>query len=260
MSSLPRLAAVVLAVSWIPLLGGGCAHYEYDLVEPPELARHVGKSEVVVPKEPLEYRMRTVENRLVIHVINPTDEPVTLIGQQSYIVSPGGQSHPLRPQTIAPHTFIPLILPPMRPYYYYPYYPTWGWGFGVVGVGGHFHGGGHHHGNGGGSGGHGSAAGGGGHGGGGGGHGGGGHRGHHRGGHVSYSVGVSSGFYDPFYYWPPYYGPPYYGPVYYMGDDETDPVYWEWKGETDVRVHLVFQRGTNARTFSDDFTFHRKKM
>jgi hypothetical protein len=232
MSSLPRFAAVVLAGVLVLLLGGGCAHYEYDLVEPPELARHVGKSEVVVPLEPLEYRMRTVENRLVIHVVNPTDEPVTLIGPQSYIVSPGGQSHPLRTQTIAPHTFIPLILPPMRPYYYYPSYPTWGFGFGVVGVGGHFHGGDHDR-----------------------------HHGHHRGGHVGYSVGVSSGFYDPFYYWPPYYGPPYaYGPTYYMADDETDPVYWEWKGETDVRLHLVYQRGGNARTFVDPFTFHRKKM
>jgi hypothetical protein len=119
----------------------------------------------------------------------------------------------------------------MRPYYYYPSYPTWGWGFGVVGVGGHFHGGDHDH-----------------------------HHGRHRGGRAFYSVGVSSGFYDPFYYWPPYYGPPYYGPAYYMADDETDPVYWEWKGESDVRLHLVYQRGTNANMFTDPFTFHRKKM
>jgi hypothetical protein len=157
-----------------------------------------------------------------MHVVNPTDEPVTLVGPQSYIVSPGGQSHPLRPQTIAPHTFIPLILPPIRPAYYYPSGPTWGFGFGVVGVGGHFHGhdGGHHRG------------------------GGGGHRGR---------VYYSAAYYDdPFLYGPP--------PYYLVDDEEADTIYWKWKGESDVRLHLVFQRGTNAKTFSDDFTFHRKKM
>ena len=217
------LRPATLALLLLPLLAGvgGCAHYEYDIVQPPELARHVGTGEEVIPVDPLEYRMRTVENRLVLHIINPTDDPVTLIGAQSYIVSPGGQSHPLRPQTIAPHTFIPLILPPMRPYYYYPSGPTWGFGFGVVGVsGGHSH-----------------------------------HDGHHGGGHRGGRVYYSAAYYDPFFY-----GPPYYGPPYYMVVDEADPIYWEWKGESDVRLHLVFQRGTNAKTFSDDFTFHRKKM
>jgi hypothetical protein len=214
-----RFARFVFLV--LPLLGAGCAHYEYDLVQPPELARHVGRSEAVVPVDPLEYRLRTVENRLVIHVVNPTDEPVTLIGPQSYVVSPNGQSHPLRPQTIAPHTFIPIILPPMRPYYYYPSGPTWGFGFGFVGVS-HMH---HHRG--------------------------GGHRG--RGG-VFYGAGV--GYDDPYFYGPP--PPP--PPPYYLSDDEADTVYWPWKGETDVRLHLVYQRGTNAKTFSDDFTFHRKKV
>jgi hypothetical protein len=213
-----RPASVALLL--IPLLGG-CARYEYDLVEPAELARHIGKAEEVVPVDPLEYRLRTVENRLVIHVVNPTDEPVTLVGPQSYIVSPGGQSHPLRAQTIAPNTFIPLILPPVRPAYYYPSGPTWGFGFGVVGVGGHSHNhdGGHHRG-------------------------GGGHRGR---------VYSSAAYYDdPFLYGPP--------PYYLVDDEVADTIYWKWKGESDVRLHLVFQRGTNAKTFSDDFTFHRKKM
>jgi hypothetical protein len=212
-----RLATVALFLT--PLLGAGCARYEYDLVQPPELARHVGRSEVVVPVDPLEYRLRTVENRLV----SPTDEPVALIGSQSYIVSPNGQSHPLRPQTIAPHTFIPIILPPMRPYYYYPTGPTWGFGFGVVGVS-HIH---HDH------------------------HRGGRHRGRDG---VFYGGGV--GYADPYFYGPPLPPPP----PYYLSDEEVDMVYWPWKGESDVRLHLVYQRGTNAKSFSDDFTFHRKKM
>ena len=46
---------------------GGCAHYEYDLVRPPELSRHIGaKAWEVVTLDPLEYRLRTSDNRLVI--------------------------------------------------------------------------------------------------------------------------------------------------------------------------------------------------
>jgi hypothetical protein len=199
-----RFAAVAALVCWLPLLGGGCARYEFDLVEPAELARHVGgKGEEVVPIDPLEYRLRAVEGRLVMNVINPTGDPVTLLGAQSYVVAPGGQSHPLRWQTIAPHTFVRLILPPMRPYYRAG--PTFGIGVGV-GVS-------HHH--------------------------------HYGGGFYPYPW-----MYDPFFDEPRYY-------TYY---DESDVTYWEWKGESDVRIHLVYQRAGNAGTFSDDFTFHRKKM
>ena len=74
-------------------------------------------SEEVVRIDPLEYRLRSYENRLVVNVFNPTPDPVTLAGERSYVVAPNGQSHPLRGQTIAPDTFVKMILPPMRPYY-----------------------------------------------------------------------------------------------------------------------------------------------
>src|SRR4051812_15880749 len=97
---------------------GGCTHYEYDLTAPPELTRHIGaKSDELIRIDPLEYRLRTVEDRLVLSIFNTTDQPITLLGDRSYTVSPAGQSHPLRGQTIAPHAYIRIILPPMQPFY-----------------------------------------------------------------------------------------------------------------------------------------------
>jgi hypothetical protein len=122
---LPTTLAVALFVA------GGCARYEYDLVSPPDLARHIGsKADEVLRVDPLEYRLRSFDNRLVVHVHNPTDDPVQLVGGQSYVVAPTGQSHPLRGQTIAPGTFIKLIFPPPRPYYPASH-PNFGIGFGV---------------------------------------------------------------------------------------------------------------------------------
>src|SRR6184192_495438 len=103
----------------ITLLLTGCARYEYDLVFPPDLARHIGeKSDEVVRVDPLEYRLRSYDNRLVLSIFNPTQDPITLGCDRSYVVDPKDQSHPLRSQTIAPNTFVRLILPPMRPGYY----------------------------------------------------------------------------------------------------------------------------------------------
>jgi hypothetical protein len=179
------------------LLLSGCAHYEYDLVFPPDLARHIGgKSDEVVRIDPLEYRLRSYDNRLVMSIFNPASDPVTLVGEKSYVVDPNGQSHSLRPQTIAPNTFIKLILPPMRPYYYQGS-PTIGFGLGF--------------------------------------------------GYSRARYGYP--FYDSYLYDEPRYV------TYY---DESDTTYWDWDGETDARLHLVYQRGSN--TFAHDFTFHRKKM
>jgi hypothetical protein len=177
----------------------GCARYEYGLTTPPDLARHIGaKTEEVIQRDPLEYRLRAVEDRLVMNIYNTTDDPIALLGDRSYVVAPSGQSHPLRSQTIAPHTFIKLILPPMRPFYREAG-PTFGIGF-----------------------------------------------------------GLSSGYgyrgfrnYDPFFY-------DYAEPRYYTYYDPSDATYWNWEGETDARLHLLFQR--DKETFAQDFGFHRKKV
>jgi hypothetical protein len=122
----PLLSLVVLT------LVSGCARYEYQLTQPPDLAVHVGtKSDAVVARDPLEYRLRTVDNLLVMRVFNRADAPVQMLGDQSTVVDPRGQSHPLRNQGIAPQRFIKLFFPPPRPRYYQPG-PTFGFGVGTV--------------------------------------------------------------------------------------------------------------------------------
>jgi hypothetical protein len=132
MPSRPSILAVACVfATLLTLSGAGCAKYEYDLVKPSELQRHIGKNtDAVVPIDPLEYRMRTVDNRLVVRVFNPTEDVIELVGPRCTVVDPSGQSHPLRTQSIAPGSFIKLIFPPPRPQMY-DNGPTFG-----VGVGG----------------------------------------------------------------------------------------------------------------------------
>ncbi len=106
----------LLPLFGLAILCSGCASYEYDITRPQELAQHIGsKSDVVLQRPPLEYRLVTADNRLVMRIYNPQDTPVTLLGDRSSIVDPQGQSHPLLGQTMAPHSFVKLILPPLRP-------------------------------------------------------------------------------------------------------------------------------------------------
>src|SRR5678815_3269492 len=89
------------------LLATGCARYEYDIVLPQDLTGHIGtKDDLVFTRDPLEYRLRTADNRLVIQIYNPTKEPITLLGDRSLVVDAGGQSHPLPSMTAAPESFI----------------------------------------------------------------------------------------------------------------------------------------------------------
>src|SRR3954463_11026789 len=47
----------------------GCAHYEYDIVKPPDLAQHVGsKAAVRFTIGDLEYALQTSESHLVMIV------------------------------------------------------------------------------------------------------------------------------------------------------------------------------------------------
>ena len=185
----------------------GCARYEYDVVSPPQAAGHVGKKgDHTFALDPLEYRLRTVDNRLVVRVYNPTGESVTLLGGRSSAVDPEGQSHPLITQTIAPGgSFIKLIIPPPRPRVYRGG-PTFGIG---VGVGAYPH---HHH--------------------------------HH---HRS-SI-------EP---WPDDNGPRYMT-VY----DDNDTYYWDWKGEGQARLNLVYAReeardeAQRAPTFAHELILRR---
>jgi len=184
-----------LIVMMLMMLCGGCATYEYDLVRPAELARHIGsQSAEGFNIGPLAYELQSYDNHLIIQIRNPTHDPIELMGAQSYVVDPSGQSHSLKSQSIAPASFIKLILPPIPPRI-----QRTGPSIGIgVGMGRAWNGG----------------------------YGG---------------VGVA----EPI-------GPPDYL-VYDTGGD-----FWEWNGQTDVRLLLVFKAGD--QTLRQEFLLHRRKM
>jgi hypothetical protein len=214
---------VILAL--LPLLvgGGACAKYEYNLVRPPELSRHIGSSvDAVATIDPLEYRMRTVDNRLVLRIFNQADEPVELLGPRSAAVDPGGQSHPFHAQAIPPGAFIKLIIPPVRPQVYQPYYgPEIGFGVGAYrSVDARPYP-------------------------------------HYEQGWPYWHT------YPPYYRyaWPgPFVYPAYWGdpPYYFVMVDENDTYYWDWKDEGECRLILVYTRA--GKEFTHDLLFRRQKM
>lgn len=120
----------LIAVLLMGALAAGCARYEYDIVQPPELARHIGKEQVSIDQPPLRFHLLSYDSRLVLRIENTSDEPVLLLAEQSWIVIPDGESLPLQQQTIAPGAFVKLILPPLRTRYERRG-PTIGIGFGV---------------------------------------------------------------------------------------------------------------------------------
>jgi hypothetical protein len=110
------LPARILIVMFLSILAGGCAHYEYDIVEPSDIGQRIGtKSAVVMPMDPIRYDALSSNDRLVLLIHNETDEPIKLLGEDSFAVDPRGQSHPLPTQTIAPGASAKLIFPPVRP-------------------------------------------------------------------------------------------------------------------------------------------------
>jgi hypothetical protein len=113
-SASPRLALGIRHLAFTTLLLlSGCAHYEYDIVEPKEFARHVGgKSWVSVRRDELEYRLRSYDSRLVMLIYNRGDKPMKLLGADSAAVDPRGESHPLQSATILPGTYVKRIFPP----------------------------------------------------------------------------------------------------------------------------------------------------
>jgi hypothetical protein len=209
----------------LSLLLAGCTHYEFDIIHPPQLTQHVGtKSDAIATLDPLEYRFRSYEDHLIIRVFNPTDEPIKLLGDQSAVVDPEGQSHPLRSATIESHSFVKLILPP-APIIVEPTGPRIGIGLGVRAEAPTTadqplylmtHG-----------------------------------RRYHRGYYPRYYGFYGWRAYDPWFY-------DYYSPRYYVLYDENDTTYWDWRGETEVRLALAFER--NGKTFRDEFEFKRVKM
>lgn len=113
------------------IVAAGCSHFEYDIVEPTNLAQRIGtKASITMPLAPIRYEAQSSNDRLVLLIHNESDEPIKLLGEDSFVVDPQGQSHPLPTQTIAPAASAKLILPPVRPTFRQSG-PTMGVGVGV---------------------------------------------------------------------------------------------------------------------------------
>jgi hypothetical protein len=91
----------------------GCAQYEYVITQPTESGGRVTRQERAIDRAPLVYHLTDNSNRLRIRIENPTDDPIALLGEESYIITPDGQSQPLRTGTIAPHTWSGFTVPPL---------------------------------------------------------------------------------------------------------------------------------------------------
>ncbi|MBM3834964.1 MAG: hypothetical protein FJ403_17160 [Verrucomicrobia bacterium] len=111
------------------LVLSGCARFQYRIVEPASLAQTLGKQEVRVSRESLEYRFADLDGYLGIGILNSTDKPVTLVGDKSYVVDPRQRTRPLRGGMIAPRSYIDMTLPP--PPFIYREEPSFRFGFGL---------------------------------------------------------------------------------------------------------------------------------
>lgn len=92
----------------------GCTSYEFVITQPPEFGGHLTKQERTIERPPLVYHLVDQSIRLGIRIENPTDDPILLKGDASYVVTPDGQSQPLRSGTIAPHAWAGFSVPPVQ--------------------------------------------------------------------------------------------------------------------------------------------------
>ncbi len=183
---------ISLISTWTALAAilGGCSHFEFDLTQPADLAVHIGSaSPTRLSVPPMEYRLQASEGRLVMEIHNNGSDAVELLGARSTLVDPDKQSHPLVSQTIAPGSYIKLLLPPYPPNDN-DTGPRIGIGFGA-----------------------------------------------------RYGRAGLPAMREPM--------------TLDVSPGETN-VYWDWNGESDVKLTLVFAHADQS--FSQAFTFHKRKM
>lgn len=72
---------------------------------------------------------------------------------------------------------------------------------------------------------------------------------------VTIGAGVSSGGYSR---WDPYYGGGYYGePSSYRVYDANDPYWWDWHGESTIKLTFTYARA--SETFTHELAIRRQK-
>jgi hypothetical protein len=106
---LRHLSIVIILVSAL----AGCTQYEFVITEPAEHAGRLTRQERTIERDPLIYHLVDQSNRLGVRIENPTDDAIELQGEASYVVTPDGESQPLRSGTIAPHTWSGFTVPPV---------------------------------------------------------------------------------------------------------------------------------------------------
>lgn len=109
------MRGIALIVFFVMLpLSGGCAKYQFSIVEPTDLAGDIERNgDRAVSRPPLEYTFFDLRSAaLGLRIANTTDDPVQLLGERSYIVDPDGQTHQMSGGTIAPRSYIEFALPP----------------------------------------------------------------------------------------------------------------------------------------------------
>jgi hypothetical protein len=196
----------------------GCARYGFTVIDPPDIAGPVGESDDTVYRRDLvEYRLRAVDGRLVLRLLNVTDAPLILSGEKSAIVDPTGQSRPVSGQSIEPGSFIKLILPPPR--------PTIERTGPSIHIGAGYRYGAYHR-----------------------------SGGQYRDRGDRYRHGASG--YGRYAYYDPFLHDELTSTRYYRVYDDANPFYWSWSGEGTVRLRLVYgQAGRNDA--EDRFVFAR---
>ncbi len=92
---------------------GGCASYEFVVVEPTELAGRLTTQERRLERGTITYHMVSQSDRVGIRIENRSAEPMVIRGEESFVVTPDGQSEPIRSSTIAPGSWAAITIPPL---------------------------------------------------------------------------------------------------------------------------------------------------
>jgi hypothetical protein len=105
-----KFAPLILCLA---LTACGPSEFDFTAAGTGNTVRVTNNQDSLVTIAPVQYRMRAVENHLVLWIENPTDQPIDIIGDKSSIEDPAGEIHTLDNQDISPHSSFKLVMPPL---------------------------------------------------------------------------------------------------------------------------------------------------
>jgi hypothetical protein len=107
-----RVVRTACSAFFLGTLLTGCASYHYFITEPASLAQQVPEKPMRLQRDPLGYQISETDHHLAIAVSNPTENPVAINEKKSFVVDPEGKTHPVKPGTIAPRSYVTFSMPP----------------------------------------------------------------------------------------------------------------------------------------------------